>query len=213
MVEINRESAVRFEAVTKKTEVRDNWAVALEYADEGQGPWITDLAHKTRWDLQDSGIGQQSPCGLAVPAACGQCHLDGRTLITRMNRTQAAIYHLGLQAPQLPDFSGYTDVSEATVFLAIFGPGAFDLAEKLTDLDLTDPAQTPPFLLQGPFCRVPCQIVVMERTANGGGGFLLTCSRGYGASLVTALMNAGGRFGPRPAGEARFIRWAGELER
>jgi hypothetical protein len=34
--------------------VRDNWTVALEYDDEGQGPWLVDLAHKTRWDLQDS---------------------------------------------------------------------------------------------------------------------------------------------------------------
>jgi hypothetical protein len=45
---------VQFKARPTKSEVRDNWTVALEYDEEGQGPWLVDLAHKTRWDLQDS---------------------------------------------------------------------------------------------------------------------------------------------------------------
>jgi hypothetical protein len=207
MAEIKRESPVRFKASPTKSEVRDNWTVALAYDDEGQGPWLVDLAHKTRWDLQDSGIGDLTVGDLEVPADPGACTVEGDTLVNRMNRTQASIYHLGATAPAMPDFSGYTDVSESTVFIALFGPKAFQVAEKLTNLDFMDPAKPAPFLLQGPFCHVPCQIVTLEKAADGSGGFLLTCSRGYGDSMIHAIMEAGEEFGLRPAGENRFTSW------
>ena len=212
MTEIKRESPVRFATSPKTTEIRDNWTVALEYDEEGQGPWLVDLAHKTRWDLQDSGIGDLNVGDLAVPADPGACTFADATLINRMNRTQASIYHLGAAAPELPDFAGYTDVSESTVFVALFGPRAFRVAEKLTNLDFQDPDQQAPFLLQGPFCHVPCQIVTLEKTADGDGGILLTCSRGYGDSMVHALLAAGAEFGLRPAGENRFNSWIQGLQ-
>ncbi|MBW2593327.1 MAG: sarcosine oxidase subunit gamma SoxG [Deltaproteobacteria bacterium] len=207
MVEIKRESPVRFKVSPLKTEARENWTVALEYDEEGQGPWLVDLAHKNRWDLQDNKISEQTPCDLAVPATPGECTFADNTLINRMNRTQASMYHLGVSAPAMPDFSGYTDVTETTVFLALFGPSAFLIAEKLSNLDFQDPAKKAPFLLQGPFCHVPCQIVVLEKVAAGSGGFLLTCSRGYGDSMIQAVLEAGAEFSLRPAGENRFNTW------
>ena len=207
MAEIKRESPVRFAASPTSSEVRDNWSIALAYDNEGQGPWLVDLAHKVRWDLQDSRIGEQTPCNLTVPDSPGACIFDGTTLINRMNRTQASIFHLGAQAPAMPDFSGYTDVSESTLFVALFGPKAFQVAEKLTNLDFLDPSKQAPFLLQGPFCHVPCQIVTLDKAADGSGGILLTCSRGYGDSMIQAIMEAGEEFGLRPAGENRFTGW------
>ncbi|MFO7715221.1 sarcosine oxidase subunit gamma SoxG [Desulfosarcina sp.] len=213
MTEIKRQSPVQFKVSPRKTEVRDNWTVTLEYDEEGQGPWLVDLAHKTRWDLQDSKIGDQRPCDLAVPADAGACTFANDTLINRMNRTQTSIYHLGTAAaPVLPDFAGYTDVTESTVFLALFGPKAFFIAEKLTALDFLDPAKQAPFLYQGPFCHVPCQIVTLEKAAEGSGGFLLTCSRGYGDSMVHAIIEAGSALGLRPAGENRFTAWIQALQ-
>jgi hypothetical protein len=212
MAEIKRESPVRFKVSPKTTEVRDNWTVALEYDDEGAGPWLVDLAHKVRWDLQDSGIGDLSVGDLAVPGDPGACTFAGDTLVNRMNRTQASVYHLGAAAPELPDAAGYTDVSESTVFVALFGPKAFRVAEKLSNLDFMDPAGQVPFLLQGPFCHVPCQIVTLEKSADAGGGILLTCSRGYGDSMIHAIVEAGGEFGLRPAGENRFNSWIQGLQ-
>jgi hypothetical protein len=212
MAELQRQSPVQFTASPVKAEVRDNWTVALEYDDEGQGPWLVDLAHKTRWDLQDGDLGALTPCDLTVPGDPGACTFAADTLVNRMNRTQASIYHLGATAPAKPDFSGYTDVTESTVFLALFGPKAFSIAEKLTDLDLMDPSKAAPFLLQGPFCHVPCQIVTLEKSADGAGGFLLTCSRGYGDSMVDAVQEAGAEFGLRPAGENRFSDWIRGLQ-
>ena len=213
MAAIRRQSPVQFQINPLKTEVRDNWTVALTYSHEGDGPWLVDLCHKTRWDLQDRDIDAITVGDQAVPTAPGQCTLAGATLISRMNGTQAAIYHLGTGAPDLPDVPGYTDVSEATLFVALFGPRSFQVAEKLTILDFMDPAQKAPFLLQGPFCRVPCQIVALEKETDGAGGFLLTCSRGYGESMVGAILEAGAEFGLRPAGENRFDIWIQGLRR
>jgi hypothetical protein len=214
MVDIKRQSPIRFRIRPNQTEVRDNWTIALAYDDEGEGPWLTDLAHKIRWDLQDGNIDAIAPCDLTIPPSPGHpCTLAGNTLINRMNDTQASIYHLGAEAPALPDFSGYTDVSESTVFLALFGPGAFCVAEKLTNLDFMDPAKKVPFLLQGPFCHVPCQIVTLEKGSDGSGGFLLTCSRGYGDSMAEAIQKAGNEFGLKPAGEIHFNTWLQSLQR
>jgi hypothetical protein len=212
MVEIKRESPVRFKISPKKSEVRNNWTVALEYDDEGTGPWLVDLAHKSRWDLQDSQIGNLTVGDVSVPADPGTCAFADGVMINRMNRTQASIYHLGAAPALVPDVSGYTDVSESTVFLALFGPRAFRVVEKLTNLDFMDPAKETPFLLQGPFCHVPCQIVTLEKTADASGGLLLTCSRGYGDSLVGAIFEAGSEFGLRPAGENRFADWIGAIQ-
>lgn len=207
MLSIKRESPVRFDASPRKSEERDNWTVVLEYEDEGEGPWLADLAHKVRWDLQDRRIDDLAPCNLAVPRQPGTCTLTDTIVINRMNRTQAAIYHLGEASPEMPTSIGYTDVTESTVFLALFGPNVFRIAEKLTNLDFRDPKKTPPFLLQGPVCRVPCQITTLEEAADESGGFLLTCSRGYAHSMAGALSSAGEAFGLRPAGEACFTRW------
>lgn len=207
MADIKRKSSVRFGVSAAKTEVRDYWSVAMEYNDEGNGPWIVDLCHKTRWDLQDGDVAAQSPCDIAVPAAPGQCTLENNTLINRMNRTQTAIWHLGADAPSLHHEAGYTDVTESTTFLALFGPHTFHIAEKLTALDFMDPTQKAPFLMQGPFCHVSCQIVILQKTADGSGGLLLTCSRGYADSMVHAVLDAGAEFDLRPAGETRFMDW------
>jgi hypothetical protein len=208
MTDLKRRSPVHFDAKADETTRRDDWDVVRAYADEGDGPWLVDLSHCTRWDLQDGRLDEFTPAGLAVPASAGACRLEGRILVNRMNRTQAAIWHLGgSDTPSIPAEPGYTDVSEATVFLALFGPGVFAVAEKLTALDFMEPGRRPPFLVQGPVCHVPCQVATLARGGDGSGGLLLTCSRGYAADMVAAILAAGADHGLRPAGEDRFSAW------
>jgi hypothetical protein len=207
MTNIERRSPVQFKSSIQKSEVRDNWTVVLAYADEGQGPFLVDLSHKTRWDLQDKNLARFKPLGKEVPEIPGTCRMEDGILINRMNRTQAAIWHLLSGASDLPAESGYTDVSDATICLALFGPNALAVVEKLCALDFLDPGKHAPFLLQGPFSHVPCQLVLTERGQGFDGGLLLTCSRGYAQSMVHAIMGAGAEFGLTPAGEKRFTDW------
>jgi glycine cleavage system aminomethyltransferase T len=135
-------------------------------------------------------------------------------LINRMNGTQAAVWFLGSGAAPVPaDAAGYTDVTEATLFLALFGPRVFEVTEHLTNLDLGTPQRRTPFLLQGPLAHVPCQAVVLARGEDGSGGMLLACSRGYAHDMVHVILSAGAAHGLRPAGENRFKTWLADLDR
>ena len=210
MDRILRRSAIVFDAVAAKTEERDGWAVVLEYGEEGPGPHVVDLSHRPRWDLQDAEIGRNQTLGISIPSAPGRCVFEKGFLLNRMNRTQASVWHLAGTTPVLPDDPAYTDVTDATVFLAIFGQHLFAILEKLSALDFMDPAREAPFLLQGPFSHVPCQIVALDKTPARP-GILMTCSRGYGRDMVDAILEAGAEFKLRPAGEQAFSRWLDEL--
>ena len=206
MVDIKKQSPVVFDAGPANTENRDDWTVVLEYDNEGDGPYVVDLSHLPRWDIQDSDLAATAPADLAIPETPGLCTLSNGILINRMNRTQAAIWHLLPKSSALPEASAFTDVTESTLFLAIFGKEVFSIAEKLSALDFSDPQKSAPFLLQGPFSHVPCQLVALCRDADNS-GILFTCSRGYAHDMVHAVMAAGAEFDLRPAGENRFREW------
>ena len=203
MVTFQRRSPVIFSARPAEVEQRDHWNVVLAYEKEGNGPYLIDLSHRNRWDLQSGDIDTMTPWGVPLPLAPGDSNFNNGVLINRMNRTQVSIWHLIGKNLEPPDSHEFTDVTEATLFLALTGQHVFTITEKLTNMDLLDPKRSLPFLLQGPFSHVPCQIVVLaNRTENAV--VLLACSRGYGHSMVEALFEAGEEFKLRPAGENRF---------
>jgi hypothetical protein len=206
MVKIVRQSAVSFDAVPVTTEERDNWPVVMEYEDQGAGPYLVDLSHRARWDLQDAEIERNQTLGLQVPNIPGQCIFDNGFLINRMNRTQASVWHLSGETPAFPEDPAFTDVTDSSVFLAVFGLDLFAILEKLTPLDFLDSSRQTPFLLQGPFCHVPCQIVTIDN-APSRSGILMTCSRGYARDMIGAILEAGAEFKLRPAGELAFSAW------
>ena len=210
MQNIVRQSAVSFDAIPVRTENRDNWSVVLEYEDEGAGPYVVDLSHRSRWDLQDAEIGGVQTMGIRVPDKPGQCVFENGFLINRMNRTQASVWHLSGETPALPDDPAFTDITDSTVFLAVFGQDLFAILEKLSALDFLDFSRQTPFLLQGPFSHLPCQIVTLDKTP-GKSGILMTCSRGYARDMVGAILEAGMEFKLRPAGEQAFSSWLNEV--
>jgi hypothetical protein len=206
MNEIKRYSPVVFKATPLKSEQRDNWNVVLEYQGEGEGPYLVDLSHRTRFDLQSPDLVSKEPFGMTLPDVPGQSVFENGILVNRMNRTQTSLYHLDGDPCDLPEEPEYTDVSENTMFVALIGETVFSICEKLSALDFKDPGKEVPFLYQGPFAHVPCQIVTLNRDMEKS-GVVLTCSRGYGKDMVHAILGAGDEFGLRPAGEARFTQW------
>lgn len=204
--EIKRQSPVSFPGKPLKMEMRDHWTVVLEYAAEGEGPYLFDLSHRARWDLQDTNLSSFQPLGIRVPDTPGRSIFENGVLVNRMNRTQASIWHLGAENPAAPDGPAYTETTDVTVFLGLVGQNIFAIAEKLSALDFADGSKSAPFLLQGPFSHVPCQVVALERTTQRS-GILFTCSRGYARDMTHAILAAGEEFGLQPAGEYAFMRW------
>ncbi len=207
---IIRRSPVAFDSTPAQTEMRDSWNVVFEYENQGDGPWIIDLSHRARWDLQDREIDAIHPWGLNIPAAPGRCSYGHGVLINRMNRTQSSIWRINGDKLNPPEGTAYTDVTDATVLLAIVGKNLAALVEKLTSLDFFSPLNEPPFLLQGPLAHVPCQCVMLEKSPDSS-GILFTCSRGYGESMVEGILSAGAEFGLRPAGENALNKWLNDF--
>lgn len=205
MSELQRVSPVVFKSTPVKTEKRNNWDVVLEYSGEKDGPFLVDLSHKPRFDLQDGKVDGKKPFGVSVPGKPGESIMENGFLVNRMNRTQVSLYHL-TGADVVLDDPAITDVTESTLFVAIIGKEVFSICEKLTALDFRNPKLTAPFLFQGPFSHVPCQIVTLSKEGEQS-GIVLTCSRGYGRDMIHGILDAGKEFGLTPAGENRFTDW------
>ncbi|MFO7801748.1 MAG: hypothetical protein R6V55_05590 [Desulfovermiculus sp.] len=208
MSHVYRSSPVHFDASPVHSEERAGWTVVTEYADEKYGPWLIDLSHLPRWDVQDRDLGHYQPCGLDVPESPGRSVLGQKVLINRMNRTQASIWHLGPREQSMPEDRAYTDIQENTVCLAVIGPQTLAVSEKVTNLDLADPKRSLPCLIQGPLAHVPCQIALLPGDSEEE-GFVFTCSRGYARDVVHTLLAAGHEFGLRPGGEKRMLAFLG----
>jgi hypothetical protein len=203
MKKIQRVSPVVLKGTPVKTKNVDNWEIVMEYEGEVNGPYLIDLTHKQRFDLQDSNLAGQKPFQITIPEMPGNSVLDKEKLINRMNNTQASIYNLGENNISMPENSGFTDVTESTLFVALIGKNIFSICEKLTSLDFMDSEKKTPFLFQGPFSHVPCQIVTLRKNLENP-GLVLTCSRGYGRDMINAVIEAGKEFGLQPAGEEKF---------
>jgi len=203
MAGIERKSPVCLPARPAKTETRHGWTVVLEYFGEEGGPYLIDLSHCQKWDLQDGKISDLRPFGIPIPEAPGRCRLENGILINRMNWSQVSVWCFSKESSGSPEISACTETTDAQALLALVGPNVFSITEKLCSLNLIDPKLEPPFLIQGPFSHVPCQIVVIERSGMNGAG-LVAFSRGYADDMVHAVLDAGREFGLRPAGESAF---------
>jgi len=202
MAGIKRKSPVCISARPAKTEARNGWTVVLEYAGEDDGPWLIDLSHCPKWDLQDGEISDLRPFGMALPEAPGRCRLENAVLINRMNWSQVSVWCLSKEPPAPPAIAAFTETTDGQALLGLVGRNIFSITEKLGSLNLVEKLE-PPFLVQGPFSHVPCQIVVLER-GDMNGACLVAFSRGYADDMVHAVLDAGREFGLRPAGENVF---------
>jgi hypothetical protein len=202
-MKLKRQSPIRFDAVVAEVTEHKGWQVVLAYEDEKEGPWLIDLSHRQRWDFQDIEMDSKSPFGLQVPARPGQASFQRGFLITRMNGTQTAIWHLGQnEIEAAPDDTACTDMIDAHSMLAVLGAGTPRVMEHLSNLDLFDPQRAMPFLTQGPVMGIPCQVVTL-----GADCVLMTLSRGYGQTFADAMQHAASGCNLKPGGENRFNRW------
>ena len=199
-----RRSPVELPARAAATEQRDGWTVVLRYEGEERhgGPWLVDLSHRRRWDYQDRNVGAHTPMDLPVPPEFGEVGVHGPFVINRMNRTQAAIWHLGAGSPpKSPRAAGLTETTDGHCMLAFVGHGVSAALEHLTPLDLFDPSRATPFLTQGPVLRVPCQIVTFAPDM-----VVMSLARGHGRTFVRAALASGGVAELRIGGEGIFNR-------
>jgi hypothetical protein len=203
MATTRRHSPVALKGRPARTEFCRGWDVVLEYQDEGEGPCLIDLSHRPKWDVQDANLAGIRPLGVAIPETPGRCVIEKGILVSRMNRTQAAVWQFLEPTVDMPREQPYTDMTEAVCLLALVGKEVFSIMEKVTSLDLAASGRMAPFYLQGPALHVPCQMAMLEKRPEMQ-VLLLGCSRGYGQSMAEALLDLGSPWGLRPGGESVF---------
>jgi hypothetical protein len=199
METIRRYSPVVFNKKPLQTEMRNGWQVVLEYEDDGQGPYLIDLSHIAKFDVQNSDLSRIQPGGHNIPEDPGRCIIKDGWAVNRLNRTQTVIWFLAAKQASLPAQVDYTDITEAFALLAVAGNEAFRIMEKITSLDLTPRGKQLPLLLQGPVLHIACQILVPAKDI-----VLIAFSRGYAQSMIEAILQAGSPWNLQPAGERFF---------
>jgi hypothetical protein len=199
MKTIRRRSPIRFSTEPAQTEDWDGWEVAISYGG-GAGPFLIDLSHRSKWDLQDADLSRFRPFGLAVPEKPGRCVYKKGMLVNRMNRTQCAIWHLAGKKPGSPKEAAYTETTDSVALLAVTGKDTLGVMEQITNLDLGASSLTTPCLIQGPILHIPCQVVLFSRS-EGDATILFSFSRGYGQTMAEALLDSGKNLGLMPGGE------------
>lgn len=206
---MERKGPISFDAKVKHKETRDRWPVILEYELEGSGPYVVDLSHRMKLDVQDRNLAAAMPLGLDIPEELNSCRLEQGLLVCRQGPRQAAVWDLGRGLEAGPGDPAVTDLTEGLVLLALLGREALSILEKLSGLDLDAAARQAPQLVQGPVAHVPSQVVVLGDQAHRM--VLFTCSRGYGRDMAEVVLEAGAELGLRPAGEKRFQGWLGSM--
>ncbi len=198
---IERHSPIHLPGKPVGTETRDGWTVVLEYADEGDGPWVVDLSHSPRWDIQGANLEAAAPKGVALPAAPGGVACATGNLVGRTGMRQALLWAFNGKLPAMG--AGCTETTEGTACVALLGRDVLRITEKLTSLDLGNPELKTPFLKLGPFAHLTAQVVVLSADPQAA-AVLVACSRGFGHDLAHAVLQAGEELGLRAAGESRF---------
>jgi hypothetical protein len=203
-----RISPLSLEGKAAETEVRDGWQVVLRYeAQEKDGLLLIDLSHRPKWDIQNPELAEIQPWGLTIPGQPGDCIFQDGFQLNRMNRTQAACWHLVGVTPPPPELPALTDTTDATALMALIGGVQLTaLMEKVCALDFGAAGIKTPHLFQAPVLHVASQVVLFDEI-NDRKAILIACARSFGQSVLEGLMHAGTQFGLHAAGELAFADW------
>lgn len=204
-----RMSPVELPAQAAATFVYNGFRIVQSFLDEAAGPYLVDLSHLGKWDLQHRNLLECRMADVQIPENPGQALLKNGLLSNRLNATQVSIWDLGATGLDLSDQPAATDITDGYCLLALLGSKAFAVMERLSALDLGLRGRTVPYLLQGPVLHIPCQMTVLNDT--GHRAVLLAFSRGYGQTLAESILARGSRLGLRPGGFKRFEQMLQQL--
>ena len=198
---IHRRGPVFFPGAVR-TEIKNGYEVVQEYENPGDGPWLVDLSHVPKWDIQNRNITDVRVWSLTPPERPSECILEQGRLICRLNRVQVAAWDLSCRAGELC-LPFATEITDGLCLLAVVGNEALAVMERITPLDVFAPGVTPPVLIQGPVLHIPCRLVRLRQTETRE-AVLIGFSRGYGQSMAESMLSAAGDLGLRQGGEDVF---------
>jgi glycine cleavage system aminomethyltransferase T len=172
-------------------QLRDGWMVATRYPDEpaaGENA-IVDLAHWPTWEINGPDVSRKLAELCEYDVLVRKIHVGGDWQVYRLTARRAIVFGKTSSA-----IAGALDVTGGWVTLALIGPDAEQILNKVTAVDLRE--RTLPMLgcCQGPIFGVN---TLFGRFTDH---FELHICGDSAEFLWEVLLDAGGEFGLKPAG-------------
>ena len=172
-------------------ETRDGWLIASRYpaAPQRGRTVLVDFAHRLTWELTGPGVGATLKALCGAEPAIRQVHLGGDWQACRLTAGRAILFG----DPELP-LAGALDVTGGWTSLALVGPDAEAILNKVTAVDVRERTLPVGGCCQGPIFGVN---TLLTRFADR---FELHICGDSAEFLWEVLLDAGAEFGVAPAG-------------
>ena len=205
---MKRMSPVRMPLEADKTEVRNHFEVVLAYGGETSGPSLVDLSHLSKWEIDGANPDEQlKKMGLTLPGKPGQAFLSDEKAVCRLTPTRALIWDFrDGEGDAWKEAKVSNDLTDGSALFFMTGEALLSIMERLTELDLKFKKDSNLLFLQGPVVGIPAKILLGMNQKHQTGMFI-SVGRGFGQSLVDAILSAGEEADISPAGENIFFRW------
>ncbi len=174
------------------------WPVIKRFEPEaGWRAGLADLSHRPKAIAHGPGLSAYGGIGP------GRTVWTGWLLACGLGPDEAMVFNLaGSPTPEWPD-GHHTDLTEAWALLALIGPEAVAVAQRLIALDVDPPGDEPFSLATG----IEGIGVVIARLRGRTPGLLIGCERSYGQVLYDLCFTVGRHLGLRPVGDEAFQDW------
>lgn len=183
LIDLHRRSGATVESI-------DGWQVAVRYLQlaDRTGNALVDLSHVPTFEINgpETGAVLSSLCGADVPLR--KIHSEESRHIYRLTPSRAIVFG------NVPPSTGAIDVTGGWASLALIGPDAERILNKVTAVDLRERTLPVQACCQGPIFGVN---TLFGRFADR---FELHVCSDSAEFFWDVLMDAGAEFGLRPAG-------------
>ncbi|MEW6265635.1 MAG: hypothetical protein AB1641_21385 [Thermodesulfobacteriota bacterium] len=176
------------------------WTLARKYRDEDTDApaGLIDLSHRPKALVYGPAVeklGRLSP---------GRAEWNGQAFLCCRKPGECIVYDLlGPLQPQWPD-RYYTDMTDAWVLLALIGPRAREVIQRLAAIDFERPDRPGPLFAVTRGHGLWLQLLNPRRKAPG---FFLATERSHGQNLAKGLRHVGHHLGLKIMGLDAFNDW------
>jgi sarcosine oxidase gamma subunit len=169
-------------------DIIDGWQVAVRYPSLRSGNALIDLSHRPTWELNgaQTAAALVDLCGADVPLR--RIHNNGGRDVYRLTPTRAIVFG------SVPSGIDALDVTGGWTSIALIGPDAERILNKVTAVDLRERTLPVQGCCQGPIFGVN---TLFGRFANRFELHVCTDSAEF---FWEVLLDAGAEFGLKPAG-------------
>jgi hypothetical protein len=174
------------------------WHVLQTFQPPGKSDvWVCDLSHRPKAILFGPAVHE------GLFPVTGGAKWSRNAWYARLSQGEGYYYDLfgDPDHAQFPD--GAVDMSDGWTLIAVFGPQASCLMNRLVAVNIDSSLNKEPFFLATRVHNAKVHIINTKSSM----GYLIACDRSYGQDLYSSCFHAPALHSARPAGVKDFCDW------